>query len=115
MFGEREYKSRVNTAEANSLNIKANICGGFGLQPLHISRIIVMEHGHVFSWQWQDEENQREPQRGGGGWQEVASLATADELFCSSLGNRPLEMCHRSSASCCSELLVHSETVLWLE
>lgn len=53
MLGESEHKSRVNTAEANSLNIKANICRDFDLQPFHISRITVMEHGHAVNWQQQ--------------------------------------------------------------
>lgn len=89
MFGESEYKSRVNTAETNSLNVKANICRDVGLQPLHVSRIIVMEHGHVFSWQRQGEENRRERQRDRAGWQEVAPQTTTDGWSCSSWGTDP--------------------------
>ena len=89
MFGEREHKSRVNTAEANSLNMKANICRDFGLQPLRFSRITVMEHGRVFSWQRQDGEDQRERAGGGGGWREAAQPTPRQGSDCRSLAPHP--------------------------
>lgn len=91
-------QSRVNTAEANSLNINANICRDFGSQPLQISRITVMEHGHVFSQQWRDKGNQSLK----GQTSVAGGEATMDRLSCSSLGNSPQQRVTppQASASC---------------
>lgn len=62
MFAESEYKSRINTAETNSLKLYANICGDF-VCSFFTLLVLGMEQGHSFDIQYQDEGNQCKSQK----------------------------------------------------